>query len=80
MVIRKDFWYKLIRNHINVNNFIVMRSMYHNVKFCVMVEQHISDTFICNVGMREGESLSLLLATFDVNAIHEHFIKHNCCN
>ncbi len=45
-------------------NFNVIRNMYNNIKACVMLKQETSDTFVCNVRVRQGENLSPLLFAF----------------
>ncbi len=43
-----------------------------------MVNQEISDTFMCNMGVRQGENLSPLLFAFYVNDLQEKLIEQNC--
>ena len=71
---REGLWYKLVKNNDNGKIFKAMRSMYHNVKCCVIVEQHMSDPVMCNIGVRQAENLSPLLLAFYVNDIQEQFI------
>lgn len=43
------------------------------------LNQQMSDTFLYNVGVRQGENLSpLLFAFFFVNDIEEKFLEQNC--
>lgn len=43
-----------------------------------MVEQQISSTFTCNMGVRPRENLSPSLFAFHVNDLQEAFIQLNC--
>ncbi len=44
---------------------------------CVMVNQSVSDTFTCSMGVRHGENLSPLLFVYYVNDLQEYFLEHN---
>ena len=78
IVWREGLWYELVRNNVNDKILTVMRTMDHNVECCVMLEQHMSDAFMCNMGVTQGENLSPLLFAFYVNDIQEQLIGHNC--
>ncbi len=43
-----------------------------------MVNQEMSDTFMCNMGVRQGENLSSLLFALYVSDIKEKLIEYNC--
>ena len=75
---REGLWFKLVRANINGKIINVIRSMYYNVKSCVMVEQNVSDSFSCNMGVRQGENLSPLLFAFYVNDLQDYLIEQNC--
>ncbi len=47
---REGLWWKLIRNNVNGKLLKVIHSMYNNIKSSVMVNQEVSNTFICNMG------------------------------
>lgn len=51
--------------------FKVIKNMYENIKSCGMLQQHLSDVFMCNKGIRQGENLAPLLFNFFVNIIEE---------
>ncbi len=74
---RERLWWKLVRDNGNGKLLKVIHSMYSNIKSCVMVNQEMSDTFMCNVGVRQGENMSSLLFAFYVNDLKEKFIEHN---
>ncbi len=67
-----------MRDNVNGKLLKVIQSMYHNIKSCVMVNQEMFDTFMCNVGVRQGENLSLLLFAFYVNDLQEKLFEHDC--
>ncbi len=77
MVWREGLWWKLVRDNVNGKLLKVIHSMYSNIKSCVMVNQEMSDTFVCNVGVRQGENLSPLLFAFYVNDLQEKLIEHD---
>ncbi len=66
---RKGSWWKLVRDNVNGNLLKVIHSMYNNIKYCVMVNQEMSDTFMCNMGVRQGGNLSPLLFALYVSDI-----------
>ncbi len=75
---REGLWYKLVKENIKGKILNVIRNMYDNIKSCVMLNQDLSDTFVCNVGVRQGENLSPLLFAFYVNDIESHLLGNNC--
>ncbi len=56
MVWREGLWFKLVKNNFNSKILNVIRSMYFNVKLCVMVDQQLSEVFTCNMGVRQGKT------------------------
>ncbi len=77
MVWREGLWWKLVRDNVNGKFLKVIHSMYSNIKSCVMINQEMSDTFMCNVGVRQGENLPPLLFALYVNDLQEKFIEPN---
>ena len=45
----------------NGNILNVIKNMYSNIKSCVMFNQQISDIFVCNMVVKQGKNVSLLL-------------------
>ncbi len=78
MVWREGLWYKLVKEKVQGKILNVIRNMYNNIRSCVMLNQETSDTFVCNVGVRQGENLSPLLFAFYVNDIESKLIAYNC--
>ena len=78
LVWHEDLWYKLVKEKVQGKILNVIRNMYNNIRSCVMLNQETSDTFVCNVGVRQGENLSPLLFAFYVNDIESKLIEYNC--
>lgn len=78
MVWREGLWCKLVKSNITGKILNVIKSMYENIKSCVMLKQELSDTFLCNVGVRQGENLSPMLFAYYVNDIEEALLDQNC--
>ncbi len=78
LVWREGLWYKLVKQNVNGKILRVIKNMYNNIKSCVMVNQQLSETFICKKGVRQGENLSPLLFAFYVNDIEKHLLENNC--
>ena len=78
MVWREGLWYKLVKKNVSGKILNVIKSMYENTKSCVMLNQELSETFLFNVGVRQGENLSPLLFAYYVNDIEESLINKDC--
>ena len=62
-------WFTLVKEKVNGKILNVIRNMYGNIRSCVMLNQEISENFVCNMGLRQGENVSPLLFAFYVNDI-----------
>ena len=69
LVHRDGLWFKLVKENVNGKILNVIRNMYSNIRSCVLLNQEISENFICNIGVRQRENLSPLLFAFYVNDI-----------
>ena len=49
-----------------------IKSMYTNIKSCVFVNGEYSQMFPCEVGLREGESLSSIFFSFYINDLYRY--------
>lgn len=49
--------------------------MYKGIKSKVKIGQHLSDFFMCNIGVRQGENLSPFLFSLFINDFGRLFIK-----
>ena len=58
LVDRSSLWCKLIAHGINGKVINVIYNLYLNAKSCILSESKISDSFKCNIGVRQGENLS----------------------
>ena len=54
MMWRVGLWHKPVKENVNGKILNVFRNMYRNVKSCVMLNQHVSNSFVCNVEVRQG--------------------------
>ena len=54
LVWREGLWLKLVKENVNGKMFNIIRNMYSNIKSCVLMNQVVSDSFVCNIGVRQG--------------------------
>ena len=64
---RTYLWQKVLNSNVNGKVFEVIRNMYKNAKSHVSVGNILSDSFPCQVGVRQGENLSPLLFAIYLN-------------
>ena len=67
LVDRSSLWMKLIGAGINGRILNAIYVLYANAKSCVKHNGKLSDSFACNVGVRQGENLSPLLFAIYLN-------------
>ena len=58
---RNGLWFKLIKNGVDGKILKIIRSMYSQAKSCVRHFGSLSDFFKCDVGLLQGEIISLIL-------------------
>ena len=75
-IYRNGLWLKLIKSNVSGNLFSVLRSLYDEVKLCVKHTNSFSELYNCDVGLLQGESLSLFLFSLFINDI-ELFLQQN---
>ena len=73
----EGLWYTLVRDKLNWKILNVIRKKNSNIRSCVMLNQQISDTFVCDIGVRQGENLSLLFLVLHVNDIESKLLEYN---
>ena len=67
LIDRSCLWSKLISNGINGNIIRIVYNMYQNAKSCIKLGHNLSNSFACNIGVRQGENLSPLLFAMYLN-------------
>ncbi len=68
---RSCLWTKLIKFGIQGKIFTVIQNMYTNAKSCIRLNGQFSDSFACEIGVRQGENLSPLLFSIFLNDLAE---------
>ena len=56
---REALWYKLLLNNINGKMYNVILNMHNDVRSCINYNNCKSDYFSCDMGVRQGENMSL---------------------
>ena len=69
---RAGLLHKLLENSINGKFFNVIDSMYKNIKSSVQHNGDLSETFISEIGVRQGENLSPALFSLFLNDLNSH--------
>ena len=67
MIDRASLWYKLLLSGVNGKVFRAIKNMYASAKSCVTTCGQTSETFACNIGVRQGDNLSPLLFAIYLN-------------
>ncbi len=78
LVWHDSLWYKLVKAKVNGKILHVIRNMYSNMKSCVILNNEKSDSFISNMGVRQGGNLSPLVFAFYINDIENKLLGCNC--
>ncbi len=78
MIWLEGIWCKLVKENVQGKILSVIKNMYSNIRSCVMLNQQVSDIFVCNVGVRQGESLSPMLFAFYINDMENKLLEHGC--
>ena len=72
-VVRENLWLKLIKIGIRGPILNIIKSIYNNIKSRVKYMNSLSDSFECQLGVRQGECLSPFLFSMFVNDIENMF-------
>ena len=67
LVDRISLWTKLLSYDINGKILRVIYNIYHKAKACVKLNNIISHSFNCNIGVRQGDNISPLLFSLFIN-------------
>lgn len=70
-VVRDILWYKLLKIGVRGKMLDVIKSIYSSVKSRIKHNNILSDTFTCNIGVRQGECLSPFLFSLYLNDLEE---------
>ena len=73
---RELLWQKLLSSGIHCKIFTVIRNLYSQAKSCVRKGNFLSDYFVCNIGVRQGENLSPLLFSLFINDFSSFISNH----
>ena len=73
---RIGLWSKLIKYDVNGKCLKLIKNMYGNIKSAVTVNGTSSNSFPCNIGVRQGENLSPLMFSIYLNDLHD-FISNS---
>ena len=65
-------WQKLLSYNINGKILTVIRQMYNREKLCIKKDNMISEYFLCNIGVRQGDTLSPLLFPLFINDVNQY--------
>ena len=75
----EHIWYKLIKLALR-GNLNIIKSFYLQLKSSVKCNNTISDTFLCTLGVAQGDCLSPLLFTMYINDLEETLmLKGHLC-
>ena len=69
---RSLLWQKLLSYNINGKLLTVIRQMYNRAKSCIKKDNMISEYFLCNIGVRQGDTLSPLLFALFINDFNQY--------
>ena len=73
---RISLWKKLIAHNVNGNIIKVIYNMYEGAKSCVAIGEDLSNSFLCKVGVRQGDNLSPLLFSIFLNDLESHLSRN----
>ncbi|XP_061174937.1 uncharacterized protein LOC133184104 isoform X3 [Saccostrea echinata] len=73
---RHGLWTKILQSGIDGKCFRFIRNMYKGIKSKVQIGQHLSDFFMCNVGVRQGENLSPFLFSLFINDLEDYLTRN----
>ena len=67
LVDRTSLWSKLLTYNINGRLMKVIFNLYQETKACIKLNNNLSNSFNCNIGVRQGDNLSPLLFALFIN-------------
>ena len=72
LVDRTSLWSKLLDYNINGRLMKLIFNMYQDTKACIKLNNKLSNSFVCNIGVRQGDNLSPLLFALFINDFEKH--------
>ena len=75
---RGGLWHKLVKENVTGKILNVFTNMHKNIQFCVTLNQQLSDNFVREMVVRQGENLSPLLFALYLNDIEGKLLECNC--
>ena len=72
LIDRSCLWAKLLACNIKGKIMKLISNLYQNTKACVKLNNKISQSFICNIGVRQGDNLSPLLFAIYINDFEKY--------
>ena len=69
---RSLLWQKLLSYNINGKVLNIIREIYSKAKSCIRKDNMMSDYFMCNIGVRQGDNLSPVLFALCINDFTEY--------
>ena len=76
-VVRDILWYRLLKCGVRGQILNVIQSIFKNLKSKVKHNGNLSESFMCTLGVAQGESISPFLFSMYLNDIEETFLLHN---
>ena len=64
---RLGLWNKLLTSNIDGKCFRIIKNMYNGIKAKIKLHGSTSDSFLCEMGVRQGENLSPFLFSIFLN-------------
>lgn len=69
---RSALWKKMLDHSIDGKVLRVIHNIYEKAKSCIKLNNSLSDTFVSNLGVRQGENLSPILFSIFLNDLTAH--------
>ena len=75
---RSALWHKMLKAGIQGKLHTLIVNMYSNVKSCVSINGTLSDFFVSENGVRQGENLSPFLFALFINDLESFLLQYGC--
>ena len=74
---RDGLWHKMLTNNITGKMWTLIKNMYQGIKSRIVHDNEISEYFMCNNGLRQGENLSPFLFSLYLNDVEDYFVMND---